>query len=66
MNLLKQMAIIFFNLIDNFVHQRRILNFLKRNNMKVKSFMDIGAHKGLYTDLLLKNYDIKNIYMLEI
>ncbi len=65
MNLLKQMAIIFFNLIDNFVHQRRILNFLKRNNMKVKSFMDIGAHKGLYTDLLLKNYDIKNIYMLE-
>ena len=58
MILLKKIAVIFFDLFDKYYHQKRILNFLKENEVKVNFFLDIGAHLGTYTNLILKN----NIY----
>ena len=65
MKLLKEMAIVFFNLIDIYIHQIRILNFLKKYINEINTFIDVGAHKGVYTDLFNKNFIIKNIYMFE-
>ncbi len=65
MKLLKEMAIVFFNLIDIYIHQIRILNFLKKYITEINTFIDVGAHKGVYTDLFNKNFIIKNIYMFE-
>ena len=58
MILLKKIAVIFFDLFDKYYHQKRILNFLKKNKIKVNFFLDIGAHLGTYTNLIL----INNIY----
>ena len=58
MILLKKIAVIFFDLFDKYYHQKRILNFLKKNEVKVNFFLDVGAHLGTYTNLILMN----NIY----
>ena len=55
MNSLKNLAIIFFDLIDKYFHQKRIINFLKIYLKDINIFLDIGSHKGTYTDLILKN-----------
>ena len=52
---LKNLAIIFFDLIDKYFHQKRIINFLKTHLKEINIFLDIGSHKGTYTDLILKN-----------
>lgn len=52
---LKNLAIIFFDLIDKYFHQKRIINFLKTHLNEINIFLDIGSHKGTYTDLILKN-----------
>lgn len=62
---LKQIAIIFFDIIDKFFHQPKILNYIKKNFESLNSFIDIGSHKGTYTDLILKNFTVKKIYMFE-
>ena len=61
----RQIAIIFFDIIDKFFHQPKILNYLKKNFEYLNSFIDIGSHKGTYTDLVLKNFPVKKIYMFE-
>ena len=65
MKLLKEMAIVFFNLIDIYIHQKRIVNFLKKHSTEINSLIDVGAHKGVYTDLFNNNFIIKEIYMFE-
>ena len=55
MIVLKNLAIIFFDLIDKYFHQKRIINFLKTHLKEINIFLDIGSHKGTYTDLILKN-----------
>lgn len=62
---LRQIAIIFFDIIDKFFHQPKILNYLKKNFKYLNSFIDIGSHKGTYTDLILKNFPVNKIYMFE-
>ena len=52
---LKNLAIIFFDLIDKYFHQKRIINYLKTHLKEINIFLDIGSHKGTYTDLILKN-----------
>ena len=34
---------------------KRIINFLKTHLKEINIFLDIGSHKGTYTDLILKN-----------
>ena len=62
---LKKIAIIFFDLIDKYYHQKRINNFLKKNKIRASFFLDIGAHLGSYTDLILKNNMNCKILMFE-
>ncbi len=65
MNYFKKIAILIFDLIDKYIHQKNILKSIKNENLKIKTFMDIGAHKGKYTDLFINNYKIRNVYMFE-
>jgi FkbM family methyltransferase len=65
LNYLKKIAIFVFDLIDKFIHQRNILKSIKKEKLMINTFIDIGAHKGKYTDLFIHNYNIKNVYMFE-
>ena len=62
---LKNLAILIFDLIDHYIHQKNIIKALKKERLKVEIFFDIGAHKGKYTDLILKEYNIKKAYLFE-
>lgn len=65
MYFIKKLAIFIFDIIDKYIHQKNILKSLKKENISIKNFLDIGAHEGKYTDLIIKNYNIKKIYMFE-
>ena len=65
MILLKKIAILFFDIIDKFFHQRKILNNLKRINTNINTLIDVGAHKGTYTDLIINNFTVEKVYMFE-
>lgn len=58
MSFLKKLAIIFFDIIDEFIHQKKIINYLKKNLSEINVFVDIGSHKGTYTDLILNNISV--------
>lgn len=61
-----QKIIIFILDIFDFFHKRKILNFLKSENLKkINIFFDIGAHKGETIKLFSKNFDISQIYSFE-
>ena len=62
MSIIKFFAIIFFNILDQFIHQKRILRYLKKNLNNIDIFFDVGSHKGTYTDLILKNFKTKKIF----
>ena len=62
---LKKIAILFFDIIDKYYHQNKILNYLKVNCEKLEIFFDIGSHKGTYTDLMLNNFRLEKIIMVE-
>ena len=47
MKVLKYLAILLFDFIDKYIHQKNIVRFLKKKNFKISSYIDIGAHKGL-------------------
>jgi FkbM family methyltransferase len=65
MKLLKYLAIIFFDIIDKFYHQKRIIKFIKSNRLNLNIFLDIGSHLGTYSDLILKDFSNCKIYMFE-
>ena len=65
MKILLNGSIYFFDLIDKLVHQKKIISFFKKIKIKIKKLIDVGSHKGLYTDLFLQNYKIKKIIMFE-
>ncbi len=66
MKYLKLFAIFFFEMIDAYLHKKRILNYLKKKSgYTVKIFFDVGSHKGTYTDLFFRNYKIDKAYIFE-
>ena len=65
MKLLKKIAIIFFDLLDKYFHQKKILNYLKKNLDNIEIFFDVGSHRGTYTDLIINNFKIKKVLMFE-
>ena len=65
MNFLKKVAIFFFDILDKYIHQKKILNYLKKNLSSLEFFFDIGSHKGTYTDLIINNYKVKKAIMVE-
>tara|TARA_Y100000992_G_scaffold54029_1_gene32395 strand:- start:529 stop:1239 length:711 start_codon:yes stop_codon:yes gene_type:complete len=65
MRILEMIAIKFFNLLDKFLHQPKILNALKNITKEINIYIDVGAHKGTYTDLIMKNFKTKKVLMFE-
>lgn len=65
MKLVLKSSIIFFDLIDKFIHQRKILNFFKKKQVEINYLIDVGSHKGTYTDLFVKNFNIKKAFLFE-
>jgi FkbM family methyltransferase len=65
MNLVKSLAIFFFDLLDIYYHQKKIIKYFLRNKIDIKLFCDIGSHKGTYTDLFIKNFKNSKVLMFE-
>ena len=65
MKILEKLAIIFFDYLDKLIHQPRILNVLKKELKDINIFVDVGAHKGTYTDLIINNFKTQKILMFE-
>jgi len=65
MIVLEKMALFFFDLIDKYYHQKRIIKFLIKNKIKISIFIDVGAHLGTYTNLIIKNYEKCKVFMFE-
>lgn len=65
MNLVKSIAIFFFDIIDIYYHQKKIIKYFLKNKISIKYYYDIGSHKGTYTDLFLKNYKGLKVVMFE-
>ena len=66
MKFLEKIAILFFDLIDKFFHQKKILNQLKKNISNMDIYIDVGSHKGSYVDLIYKNFNLKKILKINI
>ena len=65
MKFLRNLLLHFFDLIDEFYHQKRIEKFIKKNKIKIKTFIDVGAFEGKYTDLILKIQEKCKVIMIE-
>ena len=65
MKLLEKIALWLFDLIDKYIHQRNIINFINDRGLNIKNFIDVGAHKGKYTDLILDNFDTSRAFLIE-
>ena len=65
MKLLKIIAVIFFDIIDLYYHQKRIIKFIRKNNIRINFFFDIGSHMGTYSDLIIKNFRKCKVLMFE-
>ncbi len=65
MKFLKDIAILFFDIIDKYIHQKKILKYLLKNSENIRVFFDIGSHKGTYTDLVIENFEVKKVVMIE-
>ena len=61
--MLKFIFKILYYIVDDLIHQRKIILFLK--NKKIKKVIDIGAHKGEFLKALNKIDSIKEVYSLE-
>ena len=64
MNLLKSFAIFFFDILDLF-HQKKIINYLKKEENEISNMIDIGCHKGKYFDLFSRYYGIEKAILIE-
>ena len=64
MKIIKYIAILFFDLIDIYFHQKKILKVLKKK-LEISIYIDIGSHRGTYTDLIIKNFRVKKVFMFE-
>lgn len=62
---LNRCLIKFFDYIDKNFHQKKILKSLKKIRFNLNTFIDIGAHKGAYTDLIIANFSFKKIHIFE-
>tara|TARA_B100001057_G_scaffold498198_1_gene604482 strand:- start:1152 stop:1841 length:690 start_codon:yes stop_codon:yes gene_type:complete len=59
----KKLFYFFYDLVDNLIHQKRIVKFI--NNKDVKIVVDIGAHKGEFLNHIKKINGIRKVFSLE-
>ena len=65
MKIFEVIAIIFFDLIDKLIHQKKILRYFKKNKINITSYFDVGSHKGSYFDLINYNFPINQAILIE-
>jgi hypothetical protein len=65
LKLFKKIALLFFDLIDKYFHQRKILSSLKKLKKKINIYVDVGSHFGLYADLINNNFNPEKIFLFE-
>lgn len=65
MKFLRSLALFFFDILDKYIHQKRILNYIREVKSEINILVDVGSHKGLYTDLILKNFKVKKAFLFE-
>jgi FkbM family methyltransferase len=63
MNILKIFILLLLDLLRNYIHQPKILNYLKILDLKIT--FDIGAHEGETLEYLLKIKSVQTIYSFE-
>ena len=59
----KNLFFFFYDLVDNLIHQERIVKFIDNKNVKI--VVDIGAHKGEFLKHIKKIKSVRKIYSLE-
>ena len=59
----KNLFFFFYDLVDNLIHQERIVKFIDSKDVKI--VVDIGAHKGEFLKHIKKIKSIRKIYSLE-
>ncbi len=59
----KKLFYFFYDLVDNLIHQKRIVKFI--NNKNIRIVLDIGAHKGEFLNHIKKIKSIRKVYSLE-
>jgi FkbM family methyltransferase len=63
--MIKELVLFSMSIFDYF-HQRKIIIFLKKKNLKrISIFLDVGAHKGESINLFSKNMEIKKVISFE-
>ena len=65
MNLINKISYYTIELIDKLIHRKKIVSELREVLFKPKYILDIGAHKGNYTDLFLTLNKKLNITLFE-
>ena len=59
----KKLFYFFYDLVDNLIHQKRIVKFIGNKNIRI--VLDIGAHKGEFLNHIKKIKSIRKVYSLE-
>ena len=59
----KKLFYFFYDLVDNLIHQKRIVKFIGNKNIRI--VLDIGAHKGVFLYHIKKIKSIRKVYSLE-
>ena len=65
MNIIKKFSYFTIELIDKLIHRKKISNNLSKLLKKPKFILDIGAHKGIYTDMFLNLFSNQKIILFE-
>ena len=65
MKIIRYFILFIFDLLDKYIQRKNILSFLKKSKLPINCFVDVGSHKGTYTDLIIKNFNCNKIYMFE-
>ncbi len=65
MIIFRKIALLFFDLIDKFIHQKKILSSLLKLKRNINIYVDVGSHFGLYADFIDNNFNPKKIFLFE-
>ena len=65
MNIIKKFSYLAIELIDKHIHRKKISFYLNKILKKPGYIVDVGAHKGTYTDMFQISFKNSNIILFE-
>ena len=65
MKFIRDLIVFFFDMADRYYHQKKIIGYFRKYKNHITSLMDVGSHKGKYTDLFLQNLNISQAFLIE-